>query len=1120
LLTSFQKSAEESLVSLVRQRLDSGGISSTQVATLCSSFKPLRRVVEDYVLNMNIKRDLGKKTELLKLTSLDLSSYQRSALLARVWRSISEDLDTGDPKHEYQACLIWLRWLDLCLEFCAEYMYVDSDEYLKFLRQGLRRSNPATQKVCLQILRATVTNLSQGIRFQSHEGMSYKSEAFKFDINHRDEYVAQYDRFCSTFETVVLGRYINQVEECLVGLKQSLPCPEDAVFIDPSWWISLFTAALQAGVTDSTRQVVGEWLFREIPHWVIVGPKTMEMEGHYIEFLTDGLLLWASQGHLFSRSILRNNREVSCTHGEALAGFLAQALQNSPKNQPYIKAITRWLAERSDSINLHAEWYILHGLSKIPTIAHSKGDLAWMGLTIMGRAHRMAHYQQLRLAEQCRRMTPDDRSWPDGDPWSVLMAKATLCKDGIGSEFDFDKESVPPLNQMILEFLNKDWTWHWDKFRSTCLKIICALDAASEVKMPSATNMLRLLKKMWEDFETRDCPRADAIPFTRLILHFRVFELADSEIIDFQVSALEYLQDLAERRIWLWNPLALAVRNLAQNEPRCQTWVGHQMDVESFIVRFVNQPPSPSAEFLLDACISKEQALDEHYPDYAADEGLGHACIFDILNQLTTQQSSFVTIDPEQLLKKLVQPWLKQRQPVPMVSKWKRTSQLQAMVILIEHIGARSSNPEKLDEYRRQFLAILCLEPLPRFRFLLEWAIIALTFRLQAIRPTSWSDCPILSNLNAAADQSNPKYLCSLLKLATLIAQHPSMSESYSIKLFQHFITLSISSKIAVRHEAQWSLPILWRHAALRKWTNTTENVMLRSLYESITSLDKYTNPPMQRLLESFNPATDRNLTTLFQGGYFQIDPPEAEILTTEDFEDMWAADDKFRVTSSPETQVLPLGPGKLTQKPLKAIAIPERPRSPWPRPPRHPLTPFIPFQTKGRQILQTSSTKPHNFNDPQAILIASLIDTPYNLGGLSRVSEIFGVTQLHVPNLSVIKSKEFQSTSVSSEGHVNFVCTTTASLLDTLRSLKAQGYTVIGIEQTSTSFVLGEQGKKLPRKAVFVLGAEKTGLPGHVLAEVDECVEIRQWGVTRSLNVQTAGAVVMWEWRRECADA
>jgi tRNA guanosine-2'-O-methyltransferase len=101
------------------------------------------------------------------------------------------------------------------------------------------------------------------------------------------------------------------------------------------------------------------------------------------------------------------------------------------------------------------------------------------------------------------------------------------------------------------------------------------------------------------------------------------------------------------------------------------------------------------------------------------------------------------------------------------------------------------------------------------------------------------------------------------------------------------------------------------------------------------------------------------------------------------------------------------------------------------------------------------------------------------------------------------------------------------------LRDRKREGYTVVGIEQTDRSGILGEdddkdgevtgkekmQGKGeggLPRKCVLVLGAERSGITAEVLAVVDRCVEIRTVGVTRSLNVQTAGGIAVYEWWRE----
>jgi tRNA G18 (ribose-2'-O)-methylase SpoU len=116
----------------------------------------------------------------------------------------------------------------------------------------------------------------------------------------------------------------------------------------------------------------------------------------------------------------------------------------------------------------------------------------------------------------------------------------------------------------------------------------------------------------------------------------------------------------------------------------------------------------------------------------------------------------------------------------------------------------------------------------------------------------------------------------------------------------------------------------------------------------------------------------------------------------------------------------------------------------------------------------------------------------------------------------------------------------------------KKEGWKVVGVEQTDTSVIIGMPtphqstidtsinitdsntstnpqastdktsggdltGKPpiFPKKSIIVMGAEKTGIPAEILVECDVCVEIKQWGVTRSLNVQTAAACVLFEWRR-----
>ncbi len=58
----------------------------------------------------------------------------------------------------------------------------------------------------------------------------------------------------------------------------------------------------------------------------------------------------------------------------------------------------------------------------------------------------------------------------------------------------------------------------------------------------------------------------------------------------------------------------------------------------------------------------------------------------------------------------------------------------------------------------------------------------------------------------------------------------------------------------------------------------------------------------------------------------------------------------------------------------------------------------------------------------------------------------------------------------------------------------------------------------ELPERAIFLLGAEREGLPPDVLVTADQAATIPQAGSAESLNVATAGAVALYEWRRRRA--
>jgi tRNA G18 (ribose-2'-O)-methylase SpoU len=74
----------------------------------------------------------------------------------------------------------------------------------------------------------------------------------------------------------------------------------------------------------------------------------------------------------------------------------------------------------------------------------------------------------------------------------------------------------------------------------------------------------------------------------------------------------------------------------------------------------------------------------------------------------------------------------------------------------------------------------------------------------------------------------------------------------------------------------------------------------------------------------------------------------------------------------------------------------------------------------------------------------------------------------------------------------------------------KRKGYTTVALEQSATSVCISQYA--FPEKVVILLGKEKEGVPVELLNTVDQCVEIPQMGIIRSLNVHVSASIMVWE--------
>jgi tRNA G18 (ribose-2'-O)-methylase SpoU len=85
------------------------------------------------------------------------------------------------------------------------------------------------------------------------------------------------------------------------------------------------------------------------------------------------------------------------------------------------------------------------------------------------------------------------------------------------------------------------------------------------------------------------------------------------------------------------------------------------------------------------------------------------------------------------------------------------------------------------------------------------------------------------------------------------------------------------------------------------------------------------------------------------------------------------------------------------------------------------------------------------------------------------------------------------------------------------LAALRADGYRLVGLEQTSNSQNLHYY--QFNRRTALVIGNERTGLADDVLAQLDDVVEIPVWGLPYSYNAASAATMALYEYCRQYPD-
>lgn len=143
--------------------------------------------------------------------------------------------------------------------------------------------------------------------------------------------------------------------------------------------------------------------------------------------------------------------------------------------------------------------------------------------------------------------------------------------------------------------------------------------------------------------------------------------------------------------------------------------------------------------------------------------------------------------------------------------------------------------------------------------------------------------------------------------------------------------------------------------------------------------------------------------------------------------------------------------------------------------------------------------------------LVLDNIRSMHNVGSAFRTADAFAIDKIVLCGITATPPhREIEKTALGATQSVTWAHEKTT--VDAIRKLKDDGYTLLAIEQATSSIPLQDFAPENGKKYALIFGNEVNGVDEEVLAEVDNCLEIPQFGTKHSFNVSVSMGIVLWD--------
>lgn len=157
-------------------------------------------------------------------------------------------------------------------------------------------------------------------------------------------------------------------------------------------------------------------------------------------------------------------------------------------------------------------------------------------------------------------------------------------------------------------------------------------------------------------------------------------------------------------------------------------------------------------------------------------------------------------------------------------------------------------------------------------------------------------------------------------------------------------------------------------------------------------------------------------------------------------------------------------------------------------------------------------------FKDLKKLPVTILLDNVrslHNVGSAFRTADAFKMEKIILTGITgTPPHREIHKTALGATESVSweYVDKPEAAII----KLKADGYTIVVVEQTTSSIKLNDFIPERNKRYCLVFGNEVNGISEAVIHYADLAIEIPQGGTKHSLNISVCLGILMWEFFKQ----